>query len=29
MVELVAKNYARALFELAIEENKLEEIGGW
>lgn len=27
MVELVAKNYARALFELAIEENKLEEIG--
>lgn len=27
MVELVAKNYARALFELALEENKLEEIG--
>ncbi len=27
MVELVAKNYARALFELAIEENRVEEIG--
>lgn len=27
MVELVAKNYARALFELAVEENKVEEIG--
>lgn len=27
MVELVAKNYARALFELAVDENKVEEIG--
>jgi len=27
MVELVAKNYARALFDLAIDENKVEEIG--
>ncbi|MGB5822508.1 MAG: ATP synthase F1 subunit delta [Proteocatella sp.] len=27
MVELVAKNYARALFDLAIEEKKVEEIG--
>ena len=27
MVELVAKNYARALFELALEENQIDEIG--
>lgn len=27
MVELVSKNYARALFDLAIEEQMVEEIG--
>lgn len=27
MVELVSKNYARALFDIAVEENRIEDIG--
>ena len=27
MVELVSKNYARALFDLAVEEERVDETG--